>query len=95
MTPETDPAITRVPLTRCLECGRELSAVGTSDGSPAKPEPGDPIACIGCGAVMTIDAEGALRGFTEEEMDDLTADPEAMNNLALVVRRIHYLRKVN
>jgi hypothetical protein len=75
-----------------MECGNRLDAIGTADGTAAMPSPGDPIACIRCGAVMTIDENAKMRGFTEPEMDELTSDVEAMNNLSRMVQRIHVLR---
>ena len=76
----------RVPETRCLECGRTLDAVGTLDGTRPDPQPGEPIACLRCGAAMTME-NGALRGFTDEEMEELK---EVMDDLARVVRGIHH-----
>jgi hypothetical protein len=57
------------------------------DGTTSTPNPGDPMACIRCGAVMTYDERGALRGFTDEEIDGLASDTETMAELAKLVRR--------
>lgn len=85
--------MTRVPETKCLECGHIVNAVGNaSAGEPTPPEPGDAIACIECGAVATIDASGALRPFTEEEAHALTSDPEWWAQIHSMVRRIHLLK---
>ena len=40
---------------------------------------------------MTIE-NGALRGFTDKEMEELLCDTEAMDDLARVVRGIHLVR---
>ena len=88
----TPPGVIRVPDTKCLECGRKLDAVGTMDGTVPRPKPGEPIACLRCGAAMTMGENGALRGFTEAEMDELVADTEAMDELARMVARIHFVR---
>lgn len=86
----------RIPETRCLECRRKLDAIGTADPATegATPNPGDPVACIGCGAVMTFE-NGRLRGFTEREMDALEADEDTMKALARIVQHIHFLRGAN
>lgn len=86
-----DEGITGVEPVNCLGCGRRMNALGPVDCAPSTPAPGDPVACIRCGAVMTYEA-GKLRGFTEREMAELTADAEAMNHLAMVVKRIHFIR---
>jgi hypothetical protein len=86
-----DFSIRRVPATRCLnpECNRPLDAIGRMDDQPASPKPGDPIACLRCGNVMTIDADGSLRPFTAQEARELMDDPEAMRELCNVVGKIH------
>ena len=84
--------VTRIAATRCLECGHTLDAVGSSDGADVRPEDGAPCACIQCGAVMAFDAAGGLRPFTDREIEELTADAEAMRELARTVRGIHLLR---
>jgi hypothetical protein len=87
----TRPDVIRVPAAKCLECDNTLNAIGSFDGTAPAPKPGDPVACIRCGAVMTFEA-GALRGFTETEMDELIADTEAMDELARMVKGIHFVR---
>ncbi len=88
----SDPAIRRVKETRCLACDTRLDAIGApgEQGTPV-PDPGDPVACIRCGAVMTYE-NGALRGFTEKEMDELERDPEAMSELGHMVKGIRFLK---
>jgi hypothetical protein len=90
MTP--DGSAVRVAPHHCLECGAHLDALGTSDGSAyQEPEPGAPVVCIRCGAVMAW-AAGTLRGFTDAEMDELIADGETMNEIARTVRSVHLIR---
>jgi len=55
------------------------------------PRPGEAVVCIACGAVCTFE-DGRLRGFTDEEMEDLLADPDAMDDLARMVHRVHLVR---
>lgn len=85
--------IVRVPEHRCLNCGARLNAIGVhGQGLPAEmPEPGDPVACMRCGAVATWE-DGEIRGFTDAEMDALIADTERMDELARLVKGIHFLR---
>lgn len=83
--------VKRIPATKCLECGHGLNSIGAIIDERG-PQPGDPIACIRCGAAMTIGEDGKLRGFTKTEMDELLADTEAMNDLAQMVKKIHLLK---
>jgi DNA-directed RNA polymerase subunit RPC12/RpoP len=85
------PDAMRVAEARCLECGHTFNAIGTGDGRVPDPQPGDPVACIDCGAVMTFE-DGKLRGFTEAEAYDLIADRKTLDDLARLVRNIHLLR---
>ncbi len=85
------PEVIRVPETACLECGHKLDAIGTAGGAMRTPRPGEAVVCIQCGAAMTFE-DGRLRGFTDEEMEDLLADPHAMDDLARMVHRVHLVR---
>jgi ribosomal protein S27E len=82
---------TRVSKTNCLICGTILDAV-SGVGADRGPKPGDPIACIRCGAIATIGDDGALRMFTEEEAESLLADDEVMDELRMVVGAIKVLK---
>lgn len=86
------PEIVRVPAKPCPECKHPLNAIGSIQDGDRGPQPGDSIACLRCGAVMTLGADGALRGFTEPEMAELMADTEGMDELARMVKRIHLLK---
>jgi hypothetical protein len=89
--PPPDVAITKP--CNCLECGKLINALGTGDRRiAARPSPGDLMACIGCGAVMMLADDLTMRGMTEEEIDDVMANVEAMNDLARAVRGIHLLK---
>ena len=74
-----------------MECGHALNALGTLGDAIWPPNPGDPVVCIRCGAACTFE-DGKLRGFTDKEMEDLLADAEAMDDLARMVQRVHFLR---
>jgi hypothetical protein len=91
MNPTENSTIKRIPETRCLnpECGRTLNAIGTLDGSIPGPQPGDPVACLRCGNVMTTGEDGSLRPFTDQEARELMADQEAMRDLFRAIGRIH------
>lgn len=82
----------RIAPSACIECGRKIDAIGSMDGITPHPEPGSPIICLRCGAVMTIDANGAPCGFTDQQMTEIIADTETMNEIARLVRRVHFLR---
>jgi hypothetical protein len=83
----------RVPESRCLNCGARMDGLGTGDRDvEAKPEPGDVAVCIKCGAVMKLDENLRLRGMTEAEMDELTADRAWMDEVARMVRAIHFVK---
>ena len=86
--------ITRMPESRCLNCGHKFNAAGSIDADQA-PEPGNICLCIKCGAVMLYAEDLTVRGMTREEMDDLSNDAEAMNFLARQVRKIYMLPKLN
>ena len=83
----------RIPVTQCLECGTTLSGIGDLEKGDGRGHvPGDPVACIRCGAVATVDGAGALRPFTEAEAHALTSDAEWCAALARMVRSIHLLK---
>lgn len=85
--------IVRVRPKPCPTCKNNLNAIGSDDGSTGRgPMPGDPVVCLRCGSVMTVDSAGELTGFTDKQMDDLVADREFMNHVARLVRRVHFLR---
>lgn len=88
-TPPKD--FVRMADAKCMECGRPLNAIGSIDSTAPLPKPGDPVACLRCGAVMTIEG-GVLRGFTDAEMNGLVADDEAMDELAQLISKIHFVR---
>jgi hypothetical protein len=83
----------RVTESKCLNCGKLMDALGTGDRNiEAKPEPDDIAICIKCGAVMKLDDSLRLRGMTKSEMDELVADKEWMNQIARIVRGIHFIK---
>jgi hypothetical protein len=87
------PDVVRTPESRCLECHARLDALGTADPNvPAQPSPGDLTVCITSGAVMMLADNLTPRGMTDEEIAELTADRETMDDLARLVRRVHLLR---
>lgn len=84
--------VKQIPESKCLECGYKVNASGSMDGSPELPGPGDLVLCLKCGAVMLHAEDMRLRGMTDKEMDELTADQETMNELAKCVKLVHILR---
>jgi hypothetical protein len=85
----------RVPESRCLNCHALMNSLGTGRRDvEASPSPGDVAVCIECGCVMKLDDRLRLRGMSEEEMDELTADREWMDRIASMVGKIHFLKHV-
>jgi hypothetical protein len=91
MTPDSEHK--RIPQSVCIECGVHLDTVSSLDHTVARPKPGDPIACLECGAVMTMEND-KIRPFTIEEADSLLADKAAVIHLLQVVKRIHFAHYV-
>lgn len=83
----------RVPEASCLNCGHRMNRAGSPDGSPIEPpQDGDLAVCIRCGAIMAYNSSGGLRGMTDAEMDEVTADHEYMDYLASLVKRVHFIQ---
>lgn len=58
----------------CLNCGnRDVHAVADIDGTERAPRPGDPVVCMTCREVMTVDADGELAAWTEPQIAALCA----------------------
>ena len=90
------PDIARVPESVCLNCGAPMNMLGTADVEvEAKPEPGHVAVCIKCGGVMKLDQDLRLRGMSAQEMDELVADREWMDQIAKVVRKVYFVRSLN
>jgi hypothetical protein len=88
--------IIRVPDSACLNCGKPMNMLGTGDPNiEAKPEPGDVTVCIKCGAVMKLDQNLRPRGMSDQEMDELVADREWMDEVAKMVHAVQFVRKIN
>jgi hypothetical protein len=71
-----------------------MDAISTLDRSEAAPEPGDPIVCIRCACVMTIDEDRRLTGFTQAQTDELVADAEWMDLVFKAVGKVHFLNHI-
>lgn len=83
----------RIPETNCLVCRQVLTGISATEGD-AKPKPGDPVACINCGAVCTVDDFGDLRPFTEAEAKVLREDDEWMAQVRKLVGVIQIVNAV-
>lgn len=87
--------IAKIPECKCLQCGAKMNASGSVDGNAEDmPEPGSVVLCIRCGGVMKHADDMSLRGMSEEEMDELTADKEWMDLIARTVQKIHFVKLV-
>jgi hypothetical protein len=69
-----------------------IDAISPPDGTQAIAAPGDPVACLKCAAVMTIDRSGVLRPFTETEANALMEDAELVRALRRLVGAIRVIR---
>jgi Zn ribbon nucleic-acid-binding protein len=86
------PDVRKIPECKCLFCGHNMNASASVDGTLNLPEPGDLVLCLKCGAVMKHADDMSVRGMTDEEMDELIADTETMDELAKAVQGIHFIR---
>lgn len=68
-----------------------MDAATAANGSGHLPHPGDHTVCIRCGAVMVFDADRMLRGMTDAEIAELTANQPLMDEIGRVVRNIHFM----
>lgn len=75
----------------CLNCGTLVTAADATDGSGRLPHPGDPTVCIRCGAVMVLADDYSLRGMTDAEIAELTANQPLMNEIARAVQKIRLI----
>jgi hypothetical protein len=78
---------TRLPLSHCLSCGRELDAATSLHG--ATPNSGDITVCMKCGHVMAFADDLTVRALTDAEMYDIAGDKEVLT----VQRLLHELHK--
>jgi hypothetical protein len=79
-----------IPTTSCLHCGTRLDSISDTNGV-TRPQPGDPVACIRCGAVATVDDLGSLRPFTPKEARELADNADLMRQLRRLVGLIHFV----
>jgi Zn ribbon nucleic-acid-binding protein len=86
------PDVRKIPQSHCLQCGYKVDASASTDGSKALPAPGDIVVCMKCGAVMKHADDMSLRGMSDQEMDELTADTEFMDEIARAVQKVHFVR---
>lgn len=84
----------RIEETKCLACGHTINRVGCfDDEAQLPPEPGDLVLCIRCGAIMALaDDKHSVRPLEEEEIEELVADPDTIQELSEKVARIHFVR---
>lgn len=75
----------------CLYCGKRLDRMSPVAGNP-QPHEGAVTICIRCGAVMRVSANLTPEGFSDEEIAEITQDPEWMAQIAKIVRAVHFVR---
>lgn len=88
---EWKPGVAKLPKSACLQCGYRMDAASSADNSGALPRPGDPTVCIKCGAVMLFADDLSLRGLSDDEIQQFTADRELMAAIGRVVQAIHFM----
>jgi len=85
---ELMPHTSRMAETACPGCGVVLNG-STALDFDATPSPGDVSVCSECQAVSIWGDDLQLRGFTREEIDEILADDEAMEELTRAVEVLH------
>ncbi len=68
--------VTRMPETKCCECGHTLSAVTQVTGERSGPKPGDWTLCIACTCLNMVGEDGALRRPNDAELIEAAASKE-------------------
>jgi len=68
--------VTRLPPWLCPSCGLMNDAVGTVDGSPGEPQPGDALICLHCAAIRMFESRTVQRAPTAEEEAAFASDPD-------------------
>lgn len=77
------------PECKCLHCDKVLDGAASHDGTPIEPPAdGDVTVCGYCGCIMAYDAEGKVRGMTDDEIDATMRDPALIHHLIVTVQRI-------
>jgi hypothetical protein len=74
--PSRDVGVTRTKPTLCPYCGYLADSLGTTDGSPGAPSPGDISICLNCAEVQVIADDMTLRKATPADLAEIAADPE-------------------
>lgn len=78
-------SITRTPPSKCLNCGKLITAGAPTPDFPddskpnpddSKPNPGDVAVCLDCAHVHIYADDLTLRAPTDDEMVDIAGDPE-------------------
>ena len=89
------PGIYKTPECVCLNCGEAMNATAKPQKPDDElPEDGAIVVCLRCGAAMAYDSKLGVRGFTEKEIDEIMADPDALNDLAKTVKAVQFIRQV-
>lgn len=77
--------MTRVPVSRCLDCGERLDHAMDTDGDD-KPMPGDATICIHCGHIMAFADDLTLRQLTNDEMQQVAGDARVITARRVVAK---------
>ena len=80
---------TRMPESRCPQCGRILTAATcVTDTEPeGMPEPGSGTVCIQCGTILVVDESLRLRLPSGKELIELAGDPRIITIMWAIKER--------
>jgi hypothetical protein len=79
-----------MPSSPCLHCGRILDGATNAPDQTGAPEPGALSVCVYCSAVTIFGDDLRLRPLTEGEVEELRADPELFERIAVVGGIVRY-----
>lgn len=71
-----DEITTLIPETVCPGCGHHNDAASHFFDENQRPKPGDTSLCLRCGHVMIFADDLTMRAPTEQEMNEISRDPE-------------------
>lgn len=89
---------TRVPLSKCPNCGYKLDAcTATKPGPDVRPSPGDASVCYRCGEILVFDERLRIVRPTPQQLAELRASKKLWRILerASLLRRTEWRKAVN
>jgi hypothetical protein len=74
----------RMPKSRCLDCGKLITAASRLDDDRSTPDPGDVAVCIDCGHIQAYADDLTLRPLTDDEMVEIAGDREIIDTVKAI-----------